>query len=74
MKLIGRRCDLKNVVIKGITLDKMHLKLADIGEYGTNLPLDEAAEGNDVKVDHRLPPDMARRTPYSCDGKFVPMR
>jgi len=39
-----------NVTIDGITPDKMHLKLADIGNGGTNLPLAKAAEGNDVKI------------------------
>ena len=39
-----------DVTIKGITPDKMHLKLADIDNGGTNLPLEKAAEGNDVKV------------------------
>ena len=43
--------NLVNVTIDGITLDKMHLKLADITNGGTNLPLEKAAEGNDVKID-----------------------
>ena len=64
--------DLVDVTIKGITLDKMHLKLADIGNGGTNLPLDKAAEGNSVKV---TPVDAkALAKSYSCDGKFVPMQ
>jgi polygalacturonase len=64
--------DLVNVTIQGITLDRMHLKLADIRDDGTNLPLARAAEGNDVKV---LAPDVqASRQPYSCEGKFVPMQ
>lgn len=64
--------DLINLTIKGITLDKMHLKMADIGDGGTNLPLDKAAEGNSVKVialDVKAPAKA-----YSCEGKFVPMR
>jgi polygalacturonase len=64
--------DLVDVTIKGITLDKMHLKLADIGNGGTNLPLAKAAEGNDVKItalDAKAPAKA-----YSCEGKFVPMR
>ncbi|HXE06415.1 MAG TPA: hypothetical protein VN612_00880, partial [Acidobacteriaceae bacterium] len=63
--------DLKNVNIDGITPDKLHLKLADIGDGGTNLPLAKAAEGNDVKVTKLDVPTMK---PYSCAGKFVPMR
>jgi hypothetical protein len=53
-----------------MTVDKMHLKLADIGNGGTNLPLEKAAEGNDVKVTAM----GAAKTPYACDGKFLPMR
>jgi polygalacturonase len=63
--------NLIDVTIKGITLDKMHLKLADIGNGGTNLPLDQAAAGNDVKIT-ALPGKPAK--PYSCEGKFLPMR
>jgi polygalacturonase len=66
--------NLIDVVIRGITLDKMHLKLADIGEYFTNFPLERAAAGNSVKVDHLGPPDAPTPPPYSCAGKFVPMR
>jgi hypothetical protein len=47
------------------------LKLADINNGGTNLPLAKAAEGNDVKV------TLLQSTvpkPYSCEGKFLPMR
>jgi polygalacturonase len=63
--------NLINITIKGITLDKMHLKLADIGNGGTNLPLDKAAEGNDVKI---TPDGKSAPKPYSCEGKFLPMR
>ena len=63
--------DLKNVTIDGITPDKLHLKLADIGDAGTNLPLEKAADGNDVKITKL---DGAKAKPYSCAGKFVPMR
>jgi polygalacturonase len=63
--------NLINLTIKGITLDKMHLKLADIGNGGTNLPLEKAAEGNDVKVTADGKPAAK---PYSCEGKFLPMR
>jgi polygalacturonase len=66
--------NLIDVVIRGITLDKMHLKLADIGEYFTNFPLERAAAGNSVKIDHLGPPDAPTPPPYSCAGKFVPMR
>ncbi len=62
--------NLINVNFKGMTVDKMHLKLADIGNGGTNLPLEKAAEGNDVKVTAM----GAAKTPYACDGKFLPMR
>jgi polygalacturonase len=64
--------NLVNVTIDGITPDKMHLKLADIGNGGTNLPLAKAAEGNDVKItalDAKAPAKA-----YSCEGKFVTMR
>ena len=64
--------NLINVNIDGITADKLHLKLADIGNGGTNLPLAKAAEGNDVKV---TPLDTkAGAKPYACSGKFVPMQ
>ncbi|HWG16707.1 MAG TPA: glycosyl hydrolase family 28 protein, partial [Acidobacteriaceae bacterium] len=63
--------DLKNVTITGITPDKLHLKLADIGDRGTNLPLAKAAEGNEVTVTKL---EGAKAKPYSCAGKFVPMR
>lgn len=64
--------NLNNVTIKGITLDKMHLKLADINNGGTNLPLEKAAAGNDVKVTAVGGAPAAK--PYSCEGKFLPMR
>jgi hypothetical protein len=47
------------------------LKLADINNGGTNLPLAKAAEGNDVKVTADGKPAAK---PYSCDGKFLPMQ
>ena len=62
--------NLINVNVKAITLDKMHLKLVDISNGGTNLPLEKAAEGNDVKVTAT----GAAKTPYACEGKFLPMR
>jgi polygalacturonase len=63
--------NLVNVTFGGMTLDKMHLKLADISNGGTNLPLEKAAEGNDVKV---TADGKAAAKPYSCEGKFLPMR
>ncbi|MGA1982304.1 MAG: glycosyl hydrolase family 28 protein [Acidobacteriaceae bacterium] len=63
--------NLIDVTFNGMTLDKMHLKLADIGNGGTNLPLDKAAEGNDVKV---TPDGKPAPKPYSCTGKFLPMQ
>ena len=60
-----------NVTIKGITPDKMHLKLADITNGGTNLPLEKAAEGNDVRI---TPGSKPAPKPYSCAGKFLPMQ
>ncbi|HEX9200523.1 MAG TPA: glycosyl hydrolase family 28 protein [Acidobacteriaceae bacterium] len=62
--------ELKNVTIKGITPDKVHVKLADIVENGTDLPLEKAVTDNDVKV---VVVD-AKAKPYLCDGKFLPMR
>ena len=64
--------NLVNVTIQGITPDKMHLKLADINNGGTNLPLEKAAAGNDVKVVQAGGTPAAKA--YSCDGKFVPMQ
>ena len=63
--------NLIDVTFNGMTLDKMHLKLADIGNGGTNLPLEPAAAGNDVKI---TPLDGKPARPYSCAGKFVPMQ
>ena len=64
--------NLADVTIQGIAADKVHLKLADVGNGGTNIPLMEAGAGNEVKV---LPMEVkALRTPFSCEGKFVPMR
>ncbi len=63
--------ELKNVNIEGETPDKMHLRLADITASATNLPLEKAAEGNDVKV---VMSDRGPEKPYSCAGKFVPMQ
>jgi polygalacturonase len=62
---------LKNVMIKGITADKVHLKLANIVTAGTNIPLEPVGGNKDVKV---VALDAGGVKPYSCDGKFVPMR
>jgi polygalacturonase len=63
--------ELSNVTIKGITPDKVHLKFADIVANWTNIPL-EASDGNkNVKV---VTLDSKGVKPYSCEGKFVPMR
>ncbi len=59
--------DLKDVTIDGITPDKLHLKLTDIGNGGTNLPLEKAAEGNDVKITAL---DGKAAKPYSCWGSL----
>lgn len=63
--------ELKNVTIDGITPDKVHLRQADLVTDGTNIPLEKAGSGREVKV-----VDLAhgRVQPYSCAGKFVPMR
>jgi polygalacturonase len=63
---------LKNVTIKGITPDKVHVKLANIVTAGTNIPLDATGGNKNVKV---VALDAgAGAKPYSCEGKFVPMR
>ena len=54
--------NLLNVTIKGITPDKMHLKVADITNGGTNLPLEKAADSSDVKV---TPDGKARRRSHT---------
>jgi polygalacturonase len=62
---------LKEVTIKGITADKVHVKLADIVTEGTNIPFGPTGGNKDVKV---VAVDAAGAKPYSCAGKFVPMR
>lgn len=62
--------ELKNVTIQGITPDKVHVKLADIAAVGTNIPFEKTGGNSDVKV---VTVGSAGK-PYSCDGKFVPMR
>ncbi|MES2152460.1 MAG: glycosyl hydrolase family 28 protein [Pseudomonadota bacterium] len=61
---------LENVHIAGIKPDQVHMKLADIANAGTNIPMGSLAQ--DVKVRALGMPVSA--TPYSCAGKFVPMR
>jgi polygalacturonase len=64
--------NLVDVTIKGIMSDKVHLKFASIGNGGTNIPLVEAGAGKEVKL---LPINgKTQRTPFSCDGRFVPMQ
>ncbi len=62
--------NLVNVTIKGLTPDKVHVKLADIVETGTDLPFGTAGADKEVKV---VVVD-ANAKPYSCEGKFLPMR
>jgi polygalacturonase len=64
--------ELRNVTIQGITPDKMHVKLADIVSIGGNIPLQASPTNKDVKAVIADPP--AGMKPYSCDGKFLPMR
>jgi polygalacturonase len=60
---------LENVHIAGITAQQVHARLADITAAGTSIPM--TGLPGDVKV---IGADMASVAPYSCDGKFVPMR
>jgi polygalacturonase len=64
--------ELRNVTIKGITPGKVHVKLADIVTVGTNIPFVPVGGNKDVKVVAIDTP--AGMKPYSCVGKFVPMR
>lgn len=61
---------LANVTIRGITSDKVHLKFANIVTVGSNIPLEPTGGNKDVKVALM----DAKAKPYSCDGKFLPMR
>jgi polygalacturonase len=65
------KIELKNVNIANETADKIHLRLADIEASATNIPLEKAAEGNDVKITQT---EGHSEKPYSCAGKFVPMQ
>lgn len=60
---------LENVHVAGIKPEQVHIKLADISNAGTSIPL--AGVPGDVKVIAAAMPPAA---PYSCEGKFVPMR
>jgi polygalacturonase len=63
---------LKNVIIKGITPEKVHVKLANIVTAGTNIPFGPAGGNSDVKV---VSLDAgAGAKAYACDGKFLPYR
>jgi polygalacturonase len=62
--------ELRNVTIRGITPDKVHLKLADIATEGTNIPIEKTGGNTDVKV---VALGSGVKS-YSCEGKFVPMR
>lgn len=60
----------KNVNITGITPDKLHLKFADIGVAGTNIPFARAKDQAEVKL-----VEGKNDTPaYACRDKFVPMQ
>ena len=63
---------LEDVRIMGITPEQIHTRLADISYFGTNLPLEEASVGKDValtKIERK-----GEKKPFSCEGRFVPMR
>ncbi len=60
---------LENVFIAGIQPAQVHMKLADIIHGGGNIPM--PGQPADVKFEAAAPAKVA---PYSCDGKFVPMR
>jgi len=80
--------NLSNVAIRGITKDEVHLKFADLFVSGSNIPFEQAAEGNETKVQPmimraaggigmkvRLMDEKTAQQAYSsCEGKFVPMR
>jgi polygalacturonase len=61
---------LADVTIKGITPEQVHVKLADIVTLSTNIPFDKTGGNIDVKVVML----EGKGTPYSCEGKFLPMR
>jgi polygalacturonase len=63
---------LKNVTIRGITPDKVHLKFDDFVTAGTNIPLEPVDGNKDVKVVSMTQAAPAKA--YSCEGKFVPMQ
>jgi polygalacturonase len=60
----------KNVNITGITPDKLHLKYADIGVAGTNIPFARAKDQAEIKLVEGRNDTRA----YACEGKFVPMQ
>lgn len=65
------KLELRNVNIAGETADKIHLRFADIIVSASNLPLEKAAEGNEVTITKG---EGGMEQPYSCAGKFVPMQ
>jgi len=60
----------KNVHITGLTPDKLHLKYADINAAASDIPFGKATDKAEVK----LTESSASGSPYSCTGKFLPMR
>ena len=63
--------DLKNVHIQGLTPDKLHLKFLDLGVTSTDIPFAQATDKAEVTL---VEGTAAAEAPYSCDGKFLPMR
>ncbi len=61
---------LKNVVINGITAEKVHMDFADISLEGSGANF--GIEGKSVKVTGSQP--MVKRVADPCKGKFVPMQ
>jgi polygalacturonase len=62
---------LTDVTIRYIKPEQVHVKLADIVTRGTNIPLEASATNKDVKV---VSMNAIAAKPFSCEGKFVPMR
>ena len=61
---------LKNVVINGITAEKLHMDFADISLEGSGANF--GIEGKSVKVTGSQP--MVKRVADPCKGKFVAMQ
>lgn len=64
---------LRGVTIKGITPAQVHVKFADISESDESIPFAKVADPKNVMVviKGQGPPNPP---PYSCAGKFLPMR